>query len=74
LTNVLEKWDGTTVSGANQMPRHAARQTSSVAASNVIMITGMGDHNQPEWLITINGIRRKILRVSHPRPTAYQRL
>jgi hypothetical protein len=46
LTNALEKWDGTTVSGNDQMPRHAARQTSSVAASNVIEITGMRNQRQ----------------------------
>jgi hypothetical protein len=57
LTNVLEKWDATTVSGSDQMPRHAARQTSSVTAGNVITITGTGDHDQPDWLITFTGMR-----------------
>jgi hypothetical protein len=40
------------------MPRHAARPASFVAASNVIMITGMGDHDQPKWPISISGIRK----------------
>jgi len=28
-----------------------------LAHSDVITITGFGDHNQPEWLITFTGIR-----------------
>ena len=57
LTSVPEKWDGTTVSGDDQMSRHAARQASSAAACNMITITGIGDHDRLEWLITMNGIR-----------------
>jgi len=30
---------------------------SSVQVSSMIMITGMGDHDRPEWLITMAGIR-----------------
>jgi hypothetical protein len=30
-----------------------------VFRSNVITITGIGDHLRPEWLITITGIRRR---------------
>jgi len=30
---------------------------SSTRASSVITITGLGDHDQPEWLITMTGIR-----------------
>jgi hypothetical protein len=57
LTSVPEKWDGTTISGDDQMSRHAARQASSAAACNMITITGIGDHDRLEWLITMNGIR-----------------
>jgi hypothetical protein len=57
LTSVPEKWDGTTISGDDQMPRHADRQASSAAACNMITITGIGDHDRLEWLITMNGIR-----------------
>jgi hypothetical protein len=31
--------------------------TSSTQVSSVITITGLGDHDQPDWLITMNGIR-----------------
>jgi hypothetical protein len=31
---------------------------SSVQASSVIKITGLGDHDRPDWLITMTGIRR----------------
>jgi hypothetical protein len=57
LTTVPEKWNVTTVSGDDQTPRHAARQAPPAAACNVITITGTGDHDRPEWLITMNGIR-----------------
>jgi hypothetical protein len=30
---------------------------SSTQVSSVITITGLGDHNQPDWLITMTGIR-----------------
>ena len=30
---------------------------SSIQVSSVITITGLGDHDQPEWLITMTGIR-----------------
>jgi heme oxygenase len=30
---------------------------SSAQASSVITITGIGDHDQPDWLITMTGIR-----------------
>ena len=31
--------------------------TSSTQASSVITITGLGDHDRPDWLITMTGIR-----------------
>jgi hypothetical protein len=31
--------------------------TSSTQVSSVITITGLGDHDQPDWLITMTGIR-----------------
>jgi hypothetical protein len=31
--------------------------TSSSLVSSVITITGLGDHDQPDWLITMTGIR-----------------
>ena len=34
--------------------------TSSTQVSSVITITGLGDHDQPDWLITMTGIRTKI--------------
>jgi len=30
---------------------------SSIQVSSVITINGLGDHDQPEWLITMTGIR-----------------
>jgi hypothetical protein len=30
---------------------------SSAQASSMITITGAGDHDQPDWLITMTGIR-----------------
>ena len=30
---------------------------SSAQASSVITITGIGDHDRPDWLITMTGIR-----------------
>jgi hypothetical protein len=30
---------------------------SSAQASSVIKITGIGDHDQPDWLIRMTGIR-----------------
>ena len=30
---------------------------SSTQVSSVITITGLGDHDQPDWLITMTGIR-----------------
>ena len=32
---------------------------SSTQVSSVITITGLGDHDQPDWLITMTGIRNK---------------
>jgi hypothetical protein len=32
---------------------------SSIQVSSVITITGLGDHDQPEWLITMTGIRTR---------------
>ena len=40
----------------NVTPMLPARH-SSTRASSVITITGLGDHDQPEWLITMTGIR-----------------
>ncbi len=40
---------------ANATP-NAARQHSSAQVSSVITITGLGDHDQPDWLITMTGI------------------
>ena len=34
---------------------------SSAQASSVITITGIGDHDQPDWLITMTGIRIQML-------------
>jgi hypothetical protein len=33
---------------------------SSIQASSVITITGAGDHDRPDWLTTMNGIRTLI--------------
>jgi hypothetical protein len=33
---------------------------SSAQASSVITITGIGDHDQPDWLITVTGIRTQM--------------
>ena len=33
---------------------------SSTQVSSVITITGLGDHDQPDWLITMTGIRRPV--------------
>jgi hypothetical protein len=35
--------------------------TSSTLVSSVITITGLGDHDQPDWLITMTGIRSEAL-------------
>ncbi len=43
---------------ANATP-NAARQHSSAQVSSVITITGLGDHDQPDWLITMTGIRKE---------------
>jgi len=40
----------------NATPMLPARH-SSTQASSVITITGLGDHDQPDWLITMTGIR-----------------
>jgi hypothetical protein len=40
----------------NATPMPPARH-SSTQASSVTTITGLGDHDQPEWLITMTGIR-----------------
>ena len=32
--------------------------TSSTQVSSMITITGLGDHDRPDWLITMTGIRR----------------
>jgi hypothetical protein len=32
---------------------------SSSTVNTMIRITGIGDHNQPDWLITINGMRNQ---------------
>ena len=37
---------------------HAIRRASSTQASSTITITGAGDHDQPDWLITMTGSRR----------------
>ena len=34
---------------------------SSIQVSSVITINGLGDHDQPEWLITMTGIRRRAI-------------
>jgi hypothetical protein len=39
------------------MPRHAVAMPSSGIVNSVIRITGIGDHNRPEWLIRISGMR-----------------
>jgi hypothetical protein len=39
------------------MPRQAVAVPSSGIVNSVIRITGIGDRDRPEWLITINGIR-----------------
>jgi len=31
--------------------------TSSTQVSSMITITGLGDHDRPDWLITMTGIR-----------------
>jgi hypothetical protein len=41
----------------NATPMLPARY-SSTQVSSVITITGLGDHDQPDWLITMTGIRR----------------
>jgi hypothetical protein len=40
----------------NATPMLPARY-SSTQVSSVITITGLGDHDQPDWLITMTGIR-----------------
>ena len=40
----------------NATPMLPARH-SSAEVSSVITITGLGDHDQPDWLITMAGIR-----------------
>jgi hypothetical protein len=45
---------------ATAMDRHSTRYNaghSSAQASSMITITGAGDHDQPDWLITMTGIR-----------------
>ncbi len=39
------------------MPPHVARQALLGQVRSVITITGLGDHDQPDWLITMTGIR-----------------
>ena len=43
---------------------------SSTQVSSVITITGLGDHDQPDWLITMTGIRTQPSRPGefHPEP------
>jgi hypothetical protein len=31
--------------------------SASTTVNTMITITGLGDHNQPDWLIIINGMR-----------------
>ena len=33
--------------------------TSSTQVSSMITITGLGDHDRPDWLITMTGIRSR---------------
>jgi hypothetical protein len=33
---------------------------SSGGVNTMIRITGIGDHDRPEWLIRINGIRKPV--------------
>jgi hypothetical protein len=44
------------VATARRRPALPARHSSAQARS-VIMITGIGDHDRPDWLITITGMR-----------------
>ena len=47
----------------NAYPMLPARH-SSIQVSSVITITGLGDHDQPDWLITMTGIRRQVTSVN----------
>ncbi len=49
--------EGTTVSGDDQCHPMLRVRHSSAQVRNVITITGLGDHDQPDWLITMTGIR-----------------
>ena len=44
--------------------------TSSTLVSSVITITGLGDHDQPDWLITMTGIRNVLV---HQAPKRFDR-
>ena len=48
----------------NCHPMLHARHSSTLVRS-VITITGLGDHDQPDWLITMTGIRKR----TEPDPT-----
>ena len=49
--------EGTTVSGDDQCHPMLRVRHSSAQVRSVITITGLGDHDQPDWLITMTGIR-----------------
>ena len=49
--------EGTTVSGDDQCHPMLRARHSSAQVRSVITITGLGDHDQPDWLITMTGIR-----------------
>ena len=48
--------EGTTVSGDDQCHPMLRARHSSAQVRSVITITGLGDHDQPDWLITMTGI------------------
>jgi hypothetical protein len=41
------------------MPPHAAHQALLDQVRSVITITGLGDHDRPDWLITMTGTRSR---------------
>ena len=41
---------------------------TSSTVNTMIRIAGIGDHNQPEWLITINGMRSLHAELALKRP------
>ena len=58
--------EGTTVSGDDQCHPMLRARHSSAQVRSVITITGLGDHDQPDWLITMTGIRSQKETIARP--------